>query len=115
MDDGRSAKAQVVDAASSLTSLYAGTIIGTIIMSLNANDTPAGYSGQAGATAYLIDPAGTYSPAAASAPTTAAAGVYVPITLATSAAAEIVDPAASYSPAGASAATIDPVATDGGA
>ena len=78
-------------------------------MSLNPDDTPAGYSYQAGATAYLIDPAGAYSPAAASAPTTesvgtdggagasaptlAAAGAYIPITGATSVAAEIVDPA----------------------
>ena len=39
-------------------------------MSLNPDGAPAGYYYQAGATAYLIDPAGTYSPAGASAPTT---------------------------------------------
>ena len=92
-------------------------------MSINPDGAPA-YSYQAGATAYLIAPAGAYSPAAANAPTTdpagtdggagasaptlAAAGAYIPITGATSAAAEIVDPAGAYSPAGASAATIDP-------
>ena len=119
-----------MDAASSLPSLYAGTIIGTIIMSLNPNGAPAGFYSQAGATAYLIDPAGTYSPPAASAPTTdpagtdggagasaptlAAAGAYIPITGATSAAAEIDDPAGAYSPAGASAATTDPAGTYSG-
>ena len=100
-------------------------------MSLNPNAAPAGYSYQAGATAYLIDPAGAYSLAAAcaptidpagayavagaSAPTLAAAGAYIPITGATSVAAEIVDPAASYSLAGASSPTTDPAGTDGGA
>jgi hypothetical protein len=117
-----------VDAASSLPGLYAGTIIGTNIMSLNPDGAPAGYSYQAGATAYLIDPAGAYSPpttesvgtedgagASASAPTLAAAGAYIPITGATSAAAEIVDPARAYSLAGASAPTADPAGPDGGA
>ena len=100
-------------------------------MSLDPNAAPAGYSYQAGATAYLIDPAGAYSPAAASAPTTdpadpyagagasaptfAAAGAYIPITGATSVAAEIVDPAASYSLAGASSPTTDSAGTDAGA
>jgi Protein of unknown function (DUF3383) len=58
--------------------------------------------------AEIVDPAGTYSSAGASAPTPAAAGTYIPVTGATSAAAEIVDPAGAYSAAGASAATIDP-------
>jgi len=96
-------------------------------MSLNSNGAPAGYSYQAGATAYLIDPAGAYSPAGASAPTTdpagtdsgagasaptlAAAGASIPITGATSAAAEIVDPEGAYSLAGASAPTTDPAGT----
>ena len=97
-------------------------------MSLNPNGAPAGYYSQDGATAYLIDPAGTYSPPGASAPTTdpagtdggagasaptlAAAGAYIPITGATSAAAEIDDPAGAYSPA--SAATTDPAGTYSG-
>ncbi len=87
---------------------------GRIIMSLNPDGAPA-YTYQIGATAYLIDPAGAYTPAGASAPTTdaagtdagasaptlAAAGAYIPITGATSATAKIVDPAGAYSPAGA--------------
>ena len=44
----------------------------------------------------------------ASAPTLAAAGTYIPVTGATSAAAEIVDPAGAYSLAGASAPATDP-------
>ena len=104
---------------------------GSIIMSLNPDGAPAGFYYQAGATAYLIDPAGAYSPAGASAPTTdpagtdggagasaptlAAAGAYIPITGATSAAAEIVDPARAYSLAGASAPTTDPAGPDSGA
>ena len=106
-------------------------------MSLNPDGAPAGFYSQAGATAYLIDPAGAYSPAGASAPTTdpagtddggtddgvgvsaptlAAAGVYIPIAGASSAAAEIVDPEGAYSLAGASAPTTDrPAGTDGGA
>ena len=107
-------------------------------MSLNPDLAPAGFYSQAGATAYLIDPAGAYSPAGTSAPTTdpagtddggiddgvgasaptlAAAGVYIPITGATSAAAEIVDPEGDYSLAGAgtSAPPTDPAGTDGGA
>jgi hypothetical protein len=123
--DGRSTKARVnADAVSSLPSLYAGTTIGTIIMSLNPDGAAAGFDYQAGATAYLIDPAGTYSlagastptidpagadsGAGASAPTLAAAGVYIPIARATSAVAEIVDAAGAYSPAGASVPTTDP-------
>ena len=43
-------------------------------MSLNPDDAPAEYYSQAGATAYLIDLAGTYSPAGANAPTTDPAG-----------------------------------------
>ena len=43
-------------------------------MSLNPNGAPPGYYYQTGATAYLIDPAGTYSVGGASAPTTDAAG-----------------------------------------
>jgi hypothetical protein len=58
--------------------------------------------------AEIVDPAGTYSSAGASAPTPAAAGAYIPVAGATSAAEEIVDPAGTYSAAGASAATIDP-------
>ena len=100
-------------------------------MSLNPDGAPAGFSYQAGATAYLIDPAGAYSLAGASAPTTdpagtdggagasaptlAAAGASIPITGATSAAAEIVDPAGAYSPAGASAPTTDPARAGAGA
>ncbi len=51
-------------------------------MSLNPNGAPAGYYYQAGATAYLIDPAGTYSGGRERATT---------------------DPAGTYSGAGASA------------
>ena len=51
----------------------------------------------AGSSEPTIDPAGTYSGPGASAPTPAAAGTYIPVTGATSAAAEIVDPAGSYS------------------
>ena len=65
--------------------------------------TPAGFYYQAGVTAYLIDPAGTFSQAGASVPTPAAAGTYIPGTGATSSAAEIVDPAGTFSPASASA------------
>jgi hypothetical protein len=102
-------------------------------MSLNPDGAPA-YSYQAGATAYLMDPAGAYSPAGpsaptidpaftddgagagASAPTLAAAGVYIPIAGATSA-AEIGDPEVAYSltSAGASPPTTDPAGADGGA
>jgi hypothetical protein len=102
-------------------------------VSLNYDGAPAGYSYQAGATAYLIDPAGAYSPAAASAPTTdhagtdgsagpdasvptlASSGDSIPITGATSDATEIVDPAGAYSLASASAPTTDPAGADGGA
>ena len=54
----------------------------------------------------ITDPAGTYSGPGASAPTLAAAGTYIPVTGATSAAAEITDPAGTYSLAGASAPTL---------
>ncbi len=71
----------------------------------------------------MVDPAGSYSLAGASAPillrcrhitvrpgasapTPADAGTYIPVTGATSAAAEIIDPAGSYSLAGASAPTL---------
>ena len=105
-------------------------------MSRNPDGAPAGFYTQAGATAYLIDPAGAYSPAGASAPTTdpagtddggtddgvgvgaptlAAAGVYIPIAGATSAAAEIVDPTASYRLAVASAPTTAAAGKDDGA
>jgi hypothetical protein len=98
-------------------------------MSRNPDGASAGFYSQAGATAYLIDPAGAYSPSGASAPTTdpagtddvgtddgagasapalAAAGVYIPIAGATSAAAEIVDPTVSYRLAAASAPTTAP-------
>ena len=101
-------------------------------MSLNPNGAPASFSYQTGATAYLIDSAGAYSPAAANAPTTdpagtddggaddgaganapmlAAAGVYIPITGAASVTGEIADPAG----AEASAATMGPAGTDSGA
>ena len=82
-------------------------------MSLDPNGAPAAYCYQVGATAYLIDPAGTYSQAGASAPTIdpagafsgvgasaptpGAAGTYIPLTRATSEAVEIVDPAGAYS------------------
>ncbi len=102
-------------------------------MSLDPNGAPAGCYYQAGATAYLIDPAGTYSlagagasapttdpagtysGAGASAPTLVAAGAYIPVTGATSSAAEIVDPAGTYSAAGASAPSTDPAGTHSGA
>ncbi|HME83408.1 MAG TPA: DUF3383 family protein, partial [Roseiarcus sp.] len=74
-------------------------------MSLNPNGAPAGYYYQAGATAYLVDPAGTYSGPGASAPTPADPGTYIPFTGATSEAVETVDPAGTYSNAGASAPT----------
>ena len=74
-------------------------------MSLNPNGAPAGYYYQAGATACLIDPAGTYSLAGAPAPTPADPGTYIPFTGATSEAVEIVDPAGTYSGPGASAPT----------
>jgi hypothetical protein len=61
------------------------------------------------------DPAGTYSGSGASAPTPAAAGTYIPVTGATSAAAELVDPAGTYSGAGASAPTTDPAGAYSGA
>ena len=69
---------------------------------------PAGAYSPAGASAPTTDPAGTDGGAGASAPTLAAAGAYIPVTGATSAAAEIVDPAGAYSLAGASAPTTDP-------
>ena len=50
-------------------------------MSLNPDGASVGYSRQAGATAYLIDPAGTYSLAGASTPTIDPAGANVPFTL----------------------------------
>ena len=78
-------------------------------MSLNHNNDNAESLQQSGATACLIDPAGTYSNAGASAPTTdlpgtysdagtsastpADAGTYIPVSGATSEATEIVDPA----------------------
>ncbi len=80
-------------------------------MPLNPDGVPAGFTSQAGATAYLIDPGGAYSPAAASAATTDPAGTSggadtsIPITGVTS---EIVDPADTLSGAGASAPTTDP-------
>ena len=89
-------------------------------MSHDPNGVPAGYYYEAGATAYLVDPAGTYcvesasDPAGvpsgqrASMPTLAAAGTYVPVAAAASSAAKIVDPAGTYSGPSASAATIDP-------
>ena len=52
-----------------------------------------------------IDPAGTYSSAATSAPTPADPGAYIPVTGATSSAAELVDPAGTYTGPGATAAT----------
>ncbi len=70
------------------------------LSSYTATTPPAGSSDP------TIDPAGTYSGPGASAPTPAAAGTYIPVTGATSAAAEIVDPAGSYSLAGASAPTL---------
>jgi len=96
------------------------------IMSLNPNGAPPGYCYQAGATAYLIDPAaiysvggatepaGTCSAPGASEPTPAAAGTYIPITGATSSAA-IVDLAGTYSLASASAPTTDAAGANSGA
>ena len=75
-------------------------------MSLNPNGAPAGYYYQAGVTTYLIDLAGTYSGAGASAPTMADPGTYIPFTGATSEAVEIVDPAGTYSGPAASAPTL---------
>jgi hypothetical protein len=51
---------------------------------------PAGYYSPAGASAPIIDPAGYYSGAGASVPTPVAAGWYIPVTGATSAAATTV-------------------------
>jgi hypothetical protein len=99
-------------------------------MSRNPEGAPVGSYSQAGLTAYLIDPAGAYTPGTsgpttdpsvtddgvgASTPTLAAAGVYIPIAGATSAAAELVDPTASYTGDAASAATADPAAKGDGA
>ena len=71
---------------------------------------PAGPYSLAGASGPTTGPAGRRSAVGASAPTLAAApGAYVPVTGATSAAAEIVDPDGAYSLAGASGATTDPV------
>ena len=62
------------------------------------------------------DDGGTDDGVGVSAPTLAAAGVYIPIAGASSAAAEIVDPEGAYSLTGASAPTTDrPAGTDGGA
>ena len=85
-------------------------------MLLNPNGAPAGFDYQAG----VIDPAGTYSPAGASAPTndptgpdsgagtsaSTLAAASIPITGATSAAAVIVDAVGAYRGAGASAPTL---------
>ncbi len=78
-------------------------------MRLNSDDDIASYYHHAGVTASLVDPAGTYSLASASAPTPADAGTYIPVSGATSSAAEIVDPAGG---AGASVATIDQAGAD---
>ena len=72
---------------------------------------PAGTYSAAGASAPTTDPAGTYSAAGASAPTPAAAGTYIAGAGATSAAAEMTDRAGTYSAAGASAPTTDPAGT----
>ena len=69
---------------------------------------PAGTYSAAVASAPATDPAGTYSRASARAPTLAAAGTYISVTGATSAAAEIASPAGTYSSAGASAPIADP-------
>jgi len=63
---------------------------------------PAGTYSNAGASAPTTDPAGTYSPAGASAPTTDPAGTYSPA----GASAPTTDPAGTYSGAGASAPTL---------
>jgi hypothetical protein len=70
-------------------------------LSKSTSNTPP-----AGSSAPTTDPAGTYSGPDASAPTPAAAGTYIPVTGATSAAAEITDSPGSYSLAGASAPTL---------
>ena len=64
--------------------------------------------------AEIADPAGTFSGAGASAPTSAGPGTYIPVTRATSVAAEIIDPAGTYSGPGASAPTTDPAGSYSG-
>jgi hypothetical protein len=91
-------------------------------VSLNPNGAPFRYSYQAGATAYLIDPAGTYSLAGAPAPTidpgggdgdpetsppTLAAGVYIPAARAISSPAETFDSVNASGSADASATATD--------
>ena len=87
-------------------------------MALDPNGAPAEYFYELGAIAYLInpagtsslpttDPAGTTSPASASAPTP----TYIPVTGANSVAAEVVDSSAAYSAAVASPPTTDPAST----
>jgi hypothetical protein len=87
-------------------------------MALDPNGALAEYFYELGAIAYLIDPAGTNSlpttdpagttsPASASAPTP----TYIPVTGANSVAAEVVDSSAAYSAAVASPPTTDPAST----
>jgi hypothetical protein len=59
---------------------------------VNPNGAPAGYTYQAGATAYIEDPAGAYSPAGASAPIADLGGTY-----GAAASAPTTDPAGTYS------------------
>ena len=68
-------------------------------------------TGATSSAAEIVDPAGTFSPASASAPILAAAGTYVPGAGATFYAAERVDLAATYSGSGASALTLAAAAT----
>ena len=69
---------------------------------------PARAYSPAGTSAATTDPAGPDGGPGASAPTLAAAGAYIPIAGATSAAAEIVDPAGAYRLGSTSAPTTDP-------
>ena len=64
------------------------------------------YTSPAGSSTPTTDPAGTYSGRGAPAPTPAAAGTYIPVTGATSAAAEVTDQPGTYSLADASKPTL---------
>ncbi len=72
---------------------------------------PAGAYSLAGASAPTTDPAGRDSAAGAGAPTLAAPGANIPVTGATSAAAQIVSPPGTFHPPGATAPIADPGGT----
>ena len=97
------ASAEITDRADRVGALAASA-------ALDANGAPPGYY-EAGATAYVEDPAGTYSGAGESAPTLAALDASTPVTGATSAAAKIVSPPGTYLPPGATAPIADPGGT----